>query len=298
MPTMNCDHYLSLFNQYLAERAKEYFPLQARLNESITYSLLAGGKRIRPLFCLGFSQAFKGQIEVALRCSLAIEMIHTYSLIHDDLPAMDNDDLRRGKPTNHIVFGEAMAILAGDSLLNAAPEILLKELRHLNFSPSLIIELTTKLLEASGHNGMIKGQALDIEAERLNSEGSFDQIDVKTIHESKTGQLITWSCLAGLYTTGDETTIKNNCALVTELGERFGLLFQIVDDLLDETALASEIGKTPGKDKQAGKLTFIREYGVETTIKMANNLLAEIHESISHLKKQGGNWLVIEELQL
>jgi geranylgeranyl diphosphate synthase type II len=143
---------------------------------------------------------------------------------------------------------------------------------------------------------MIRGQALDIEAERLNSKGSLAQINVKTIHECKTGKIITWSCLAGLYATGDETTINKNSSHVTQLGEKFGLLFQIVDDLLDEMASASEIGKTPGKDKQAGKLTFISEYGVETTITMANNLMTEIDESISNLKKLGGNWLVIEEL--
>lgn len=293
---MKSSDYFTLFTNYLEESSKQYFPDQSQLNESITYSLLAGGKRIRPLFCLGIGQAFNGNLEVALRCSLAIEMIHTYSLIHDDLPAMDNDDLRRGKPTNHIVFGEALAILAGDSLLNTAPEILLKELLHLDFPPLLIIELTTKLLEASGHNGMIKGQALDIQAEQLRTQQSNIDIDLKTIHECKTGKLISWSCLAGLYATGDEEIIRKNSNQIIRLGDQFGLLFQIVDDLLDETADAHEMGKTPGKDKKAGKLTYISSYGIESTALMAKTLLTEINESLEKLKKQGGNWVVLEEI--
>lgn len=286
MSVMDSQYYLQLFETFLNEKSQAYFPTNCRLNKAINYSLLGEGKRIRPLFCLGFSLLFRGHTDFALRCALAIEMVHAYSLIHDDLPSMDNDDMRRGRPTNHKVFGEAHAILAGDALITAAPYILMRELSLLKVAPEKIINLTTLLLEASGHEGMVKGQALDIEAEKGMLETLDPAVLLKTVHENKTGKLIQWSCLAGLYTSPDSTIIQKNEAAVLKIGETFGLLFQVIDDILDETSTLEDLGKTPGKDHSSGKLTYTKLYGVEGAKKLAYSLLHNIDEE---LKKFEGN---------
>ena len=280
MTNMNSSHYLQQFEYFLEEKAQAYFPGHSRLNEAINYSLLSGGKRIRPLFCLGAAQLFQGQLDVALRCAMAIEMVHAYSLIHDDLPSMDNDDMRRGRPTNHKVYGEAHAILAGDALITAAPDILMRELMELKVPAELIIKITTTLLEASGHEGMIKGQALDMEAEQGMFPAENQTILLKNIHQNKTGQLFRWSCLSGLYSCLQTETIEKNELVVSQLGEKFGLLFQIVDDILDETSTLKELGKTPGKDKKSGKLTYVQLYGISESKKMAHAISDEIQKML------------------
>lgn len=293
---MNFRPELDQFEELLKQKVHQYFPLDNRLNEAIHYSLFGGGKRIRPLLCLGFSGALKGNQDMAFICGIAVEMIHTYSLIHDDLPAMDNDDFRRGKPTNHKMFGEALAILAGDSLLNTAPEFLIKELASLQTSTEKILKLTTLLLKASGPQGMILGQSMDILYESKDLS-TLDRLtlekDLKKIHDLKTGKLIAWSCLAGLYSHDDPHFIQGHYDQIKGIGEDIGLLFQMVDDVLDVTSNLSELGKTPGKDEKVGKLTYITLYGLEKTHAEALNLAEKI---LSDIKEINGDWTLILDL--
>lgn len=292
------------FNHYLGSKIDSLFAEKSALNDAIRYSLLAPGKRIRPLLCIGFSQGFNGQVEMAQACGMAVEMIHTYSLIHDDLPAMDNDDYRRGQLTNHKVFGEATAILAGDSLLTCAPEFLMRELSGMGIDSTKILELTTLLLKASGPDGMVKGQALDMKYESEDL-GEVDQETLgsllRNIHKLKTGAIITWSALAGLYTHPDSELIKKNKCQVESLGQRIGLLFQIIDDILDVTSNAQELGKTPGKDQKSGKFTFVTLYGLGAAAEIARELIEEIKVDLETYQRQGGHWEIliniIESLQ-
>lgn len=299
MGNMSSSEQKEIFEKYLKQKIGQYFSEDNELNKAILYSLDAPGKRIRPLLSLGFSQGFQGNHNIALCAALAVEMIHTYSLIHDDLPAMDNDDFRRGRPTNHKVFGEATAILAGDSLLNLAPEFLLKELKNLKVDPQISLELVSLLLEYSGHQGMIKGQALDMlyEKEDLSNydQQTLDAI-LRNIHKLKTGAIITWSCLAGLYSHPDQALIRKHKCQVQSIGQRIGLLFQIVDDVLDATSTLAELGKTPGKDERAGKLTYTQLYGLPSTNQMARSLANEISQDVEELSQGQGNWTIINEI--
>jgi geranylgeranyl diphosphate synthase, type II len=290
-----------VFEDYLVAESKIFFSdktsNESEINQAILYSLLAPGKRLRPLLCLGFARGFMASERFALACGLGVEMIHTYSLIHDDLPAMDNDDFRRGRPTNHKVFGEALAILAGDALLNGAPLFLLSKLRDQNFPSDLAIELTCKLLSSSGHEGMILGQAMDMKYEGGNSLGQGpDQLkDILTrIHTLKTARLMQWSCEAGLMATGDVELIKAHGEVVKNIGRMIGVLFQIVDDVLDVSASLNEIGKTPGKDLQRGKLTYTSLYGLEKGCQLGWDLVEEIKQELNSLPKQ--DWGIILEI--
>ena len=297
---MNSQVHKEAFELYLTSKFEVYFTEKSKLNEAIGYSLLAPGKRIRPLLCQGFSQGFGGNESMALPCGMAIEMIHAYSLIHDDLPAMDNDDFRRGRLTNHKIFGEATAILAGDSLLSFAPEFLITELTLLKTDPSKILDLLSLMLKACGPEGMVKGQALDMDYETRD----LSQLETKTldsilrnIHKLKTGAIITWSCLAGLYGHPDKKLIQEHKCTVESLGQRIGLLFQMVDDVLDVTATLSDLGKTPGKDEKSGKLTYTNLHGLTGAAERAKHLAQEIHQDLEKLKQHlGGDWKLIQEI--
>lgn len=296
---MNSSSHKESFETYLKNKSQIYFQEKSSLNEAILYSLLAPGKRVRPLLSIGFSQGFKGSSEVAQASGMAVEMIHAYSLIHDDLPAMDNDDYRRGRLTNHKVYGEATAILAGDSLLNAAPEFLLKELKALQVDSAVIVDLITLLMESSGHEGMVKGQAMDMkyEAEDLSKfdKQTLDSI-LRNIHKLKTGAIITWSCIAGLYSTQDKALISKYKCKVQSIGQRIGLLFQMVDDVLDVTSTLAELGKTPGKDEKAGKLTYTNLHGLDGATQMAKALAAEIYGDLEDMREVQGDWTIIKEI--
>lgn len=286
------------FEEYLLQETQILFKEKNSLNEAILYSLLSPGKRIRPLLCLGFSQGFKGSKEMAMACGLSVEMIHAYSLIHDDLPAMDNDDYRRGKPTNHRVFGEALAILAGDSLLSLAPDFLLKKIQRLKFNPELGMQLVAELLTSSGHEGMVKGQALDMYYESAELNGfSQDELEqtLRKIHQLKTGAIISWSCLAGLYSCSDVKTIELHSKKVFSMGQDIGLLFQMVDDVLDVTATLADLGKTPGKDQKTGKLTYTNLYGLEAAKQKADGLADKILNDLNEWNV-GGDWSVIQDV--
>ncbi len=218
------------------------------LTQSIQYSIQAGGKRIRPLFLLETLQAFGVTITTEhLKVAGAVELIHTSSLIHDDLPAMDNDDFRRGKPTNHKVFGEAQAILAGDALL-LDPYLLLA---NADLPSGVVVALVKELALASGSHGMVAGQVLDMDGE--TQALTFEQL--KQIHALKTGKMLTFPFVAaGLIAQQSDEVILS----LRNLGEKVGQAFQIRDDILDVTATFDQIGKTPGKDEAADKSTYIK----------------------------------------
>ncbi len=226
---------------------------QARVQEAMRYATFAGGKRLRPFLVLHSARLFGVDDSRALRVGAAIEALHTYSLVHDDLPCMDDDDLRRGRPTTHIAFDEMTAVLAGDALLTAAFEILSDARTH----PSADIRCTliARLAQASGHDGMIGGQIIDMLA-----DASFGVDDVINLQRLKTGQLFEFSCEAGPILAGASAEDR---ARLRSYAEEMGVVFQITDDLLDVTSTAEKTGKKVGKDKDAGKATLVTLLGVE-----------------------------------
>ena len=227
-----------------------------RLFEAMDYSLSAGGKRLRPVLLLASCDTLGGHVDEALPFACALEMIHTYSLIHDDLPAMDNDDLRRGRPTNHKVFGEGMAILAGDGLLSAAMELMLRAAVRMGDMRG--VRAAEAIARRAGVTGMVAGQVMDVTGE--GTAPTLEKVDY--IHRHKTADLLTAPVEAGFILAGaDEKTIAAGC----EYGLHLGLAFQMVDDLLDVEGDAALLGKTPGKDAAEGKLTWVAVKGVEQT---------------------------------
>lgn len=247
------------------------------LKESMLYSIRAGGKRIRPLLMLSTVAAFDETIDTTTyQVAAALEMVHTYSLIHDDLPAMDNDDLRRGKPTNHKIYGEALAILAGDGLLTAAFQLL--SMTHLTNSPKLL--LLQQLAISAGTKGMVAGQAADIagESQQLSLE------ELMFIHERKTGRLIHYALLAGGVLADQPEEVL---ASLQKLASHLGLAFQIRDDLLDVVSTTEVLGKTVGKDEKMEKTTYPRLLGLEETktalkkeIEAANKIIEQLEKEI------------------
>ncbi|HEX7553904.1 MAG TPA: farnesyl diphosphate synthase [Geothrix sp.] len=224
-----------------------------RLGEAARYSLEAGGKRVRPVLCMLASEAVGGTAEGALPGALALEFVHTYSLIHDDLPAMDDDDLRRGRPTNHKVFGEGHAILAGDALLTEAFGVLAAaDLDPVRRAAALVL-----LAEGAGWRGMAGGQALDLAGEKI---ASYDLDHLRLIHRLKTGALLRASLEIGAVLGGATPTER---AALRAYGEAIGLAFQIQDDILDATATDAELGKRAGKDAGRGKITYPSLLGLE-----------------------------------
>ncbi len=224
----------------------------AQLLAAMRHGVLNGGKRLRPFLVLESAALFGGNAEAALRVAAALECVHCYSLVHDDLPAMDDDDLRRGQPTVHRAFDEAHAILAGDSLLTLAFDILAH--RQTDLSPAAQIELVRMLARASGIGGMAGGQALDLQAERIKP----DEAGIITLQAMKTGALIRFACEAGAVVGGASSEERERLA---EFGSAIGLAFQIADDLLDMTSDASSMGKATGKDAARGKGTLVSLHG-------------------------------------
>ncbi len=223
--------------------------LQKRVVEAARYSLFAGGKRLRPILCLTAADVVGGASQPLMPVACALEMVHTYSLIHDDLPAMDNDDYRRGQLTNHKVFGEAMAILAGDALLTEAFDFVARMQDIPEQSPARILQAIRILVKAAGYRGMIGGQVIDLECENLDT----DMATVEYMHIHKTGALLTASLEIGaLLGGGSEEQIHR----LKRYGHHFGLAFQITDDLLDIEGDAEEMGKQPGSDIAKNKKTY------------------------------------------
>lgn len=246
------------------------------LMESMVYSLRSGGKRLRPVMVVLACELCGGEEVLAMPAAAAMEMVHTYSLIHDDLPAMDNDDFRRGKPTNHKVFGEGIAILAGDALLTYAFKVLAKHVREDKLVRKLILELA----DAAGSAGMIGGQVRDLTWE--NTPGDLDT--VKYIHTNKTAMMFRAAMRMGAICGGA------NPRMVDRLGDyglKLGLAFQIVDDVLDVTGTQEETGKMTQKDEQAGKLTYPSVVGLEESKRHADRLMNEALATINPLGDAG-----------
>jgi geranylgeranyl diphosphate synthase type II len=238
----------------------------AIIHKAMRYSLFAGGKRIRPILCVAAATCVAGDEPAGtLQVASSLEMIHTYSLIHDDLPALDNDDLRRGRPTSHKMFGEAMAILAGDALLTFAFDVL---------GRCGNARLVAELASASGTpGGMLAGQVDDIQGEGQPPTAEL----LERIHRAKTGALLRVSLrLGAIYAGADESTL----AALTEYGEHIGLAFQIVDDILDCTQTSEQLGKTAGKDAAQGKITFPAVYGLDKSREMAEAERVAAHAAL------------------
>jgi geranylgeranyl diphosphate synthase, type II len=249
----------------------------ATIHRAMRYSLLAGGKRLRPLLCCAASEACGGTARSALPAACAVEMIHAYSLIHDDLPCMDNDDLRRGKPTSHKVFGEGIAVLAGDALLTEAFAVLATAKPRARYTAS---DLVTELTRAAGSRGLIAGQVADLEAEgRQPSEPAL-----YFIHAAKTGMLLRASLKLGAMCAGGT---KAQVAALDRFGFALGLAFQIQDDILDATQSAQKLGKTAGKDAAAGKMTFPALFGLEKSRALAEQWTEEAIVALKSFGSRG-----------
>ena len=279
--------YIELIDKKLDEFMIIQYPED--IFKAMKYTVTLPGKRLRPVMCLETCRMFGGNYEDAIPAACAIEMLHAQTLIHDDLPCMDNDDFRRGKPTNHKVFGEANAVLAGDALLTFAPQIIVKNSK--NLGAEKLIRILEEYFHAAGAFGVIAGQVVDIESEKGNVKGEkADTLDY--IHTHKTADLFKLALRTGaIIANATEKEIEE----ITEFGQAMGVAFQIADDILDETSTFEEMGKTMGKDKEAGKLTYTTLYGLEKAkedlnkliekcfkILSDNNLHSEVFEQILH----------------
>ena len=260
---------ISFYIKLIEKKLDEYIPIEypEKIWESMRYSVLAGGKRLRPILCLEACNIISGNYENAIPTACAIEMLHSQSLIHDDLPCMDNDDYRRGKLTNHKVFGESTAVLAGDALLSYAPQIIIQKTPK-TIDNSVILKVIEEFLINAGASKLIGGQIVDIDSEgkQINRE------TLDYIHQNKTGALFKLALRTGaILGNADE----NKLNALTLFAEKLGLAFQIMDDILDVTSTIEELGKTPGKDAKEGKVTYVSFYGLEESKKLLSSLCDE-----------------------
>ena len=258
-------------NKSLEKFIEEKEAPQATIYKAMNYSINAGGKRIRPVIMLSCAELIGGTSDGVMPFACALEMIHTYSLIHDDLPCMDNDDLRRGKPTNHKVFGEAMAVLAGDALLNKAFETILK---NSQVSPNMTLAALSEIATASGTEGMIGGQVIDIESENKQ----IDAVTLMTLHLNKTGALIMTAARVGALLSGGG---REDLLLMEEFSRYLGIAFQIKDDILDVEGSEEALGKKIGADEENKKSTFVSIYGLEQSKKILYDYTQKAIEILS-----------------
>ncbi len=299
MAEYKLNDYIELVNKKLDEYIEIQYP--ENIFKSMKYTVTLPGKRLRPVMCLETCRMLGGNIQDAIPTACAIEMLHAQTLIHDDLPCMDNDDYRRGKPTNHKVFGDAIATLAGDALLTFAPQIITKHSK--NLSAATVLKVLNEFFEYSGAYGVIAGQVVDIESEKALSDGGQTPNEefAKTlnyIHTHKTADLFKLSMKTGAIIAGADDKLQ----MAEDFAQNLGVAFQICDDILDETSTFEEMGKTLGKDKAAGKLTYTALYGLEKSREDLNNLIdqcfkilenanlkSEIFEQILNSIKSKGN---------
>lgn len=265
--------YIELVN----EKLNEYMPIiyPEKIFKSMKYTVTLPGKRLRPVMCLEACKIMGGKIEDAMPTACAIEMLHAQSLIHDDLPCMDDDSFRRGKPSNHMVFGEAIAVLAGDALLSFAPQLIIEKSK---LSSDIILKVLHEFVSSAGAYQLIGGQVVDI----LSEEGrcklyDSDEETLKYIHTNKTAVLFKLALKTGAIIAGaSEEQIKE----MEDFGQKFGLAFQIYDDIMDEISSFEELGKTIGKDKDAGKLTYVTLYGLDKAKEKVHELISDSHSII------------------
>jgi geranylgeranyl diphosphate synthase type II len=273
------DHLRAEVEAYLAQLRFSQEPGTDGLEEAMRYSLLAGGKRIRPVLALATAHAVGADPESVLPLAGAIELIHTYSLIHDDLPAMDDDDLRRGRPTCHVKFGEDVAILAGDALY---AEAFRHVLRHQQGDPRHILDAMAELAGATGVDGMVGGQFLDIAGEQQTAD------DLRRLHGLKTGRLICASVECVLLIAG---MTPPDTSAYREFASELGVLFQIVDDILDVTGTDDALGKPQGSDERHGKRTYVSEFGLDGARELAARSHRQARASLATAAPQGAHEL-------
>lgn len=282
---MKINELTELVNKILDEYIKIVYP--QKIFKSMKYTVLLPGKRLRPIMCIESARLFGADTDDALPTACAVEMLHAQTLIHDDLPCMDNDDYRRGKLTNHKVFGEAIAVLAGDALLSYAPQIILKKSQHLGCET--LLKIMNEYFHAAGAYGVIAGQVVDIECEKLytpyqiydTEDEKFTEDDAELlhfIHLHKTSDLFKLALRCGAIIGGAD---EKKLAAITEFGEKLGIAFQIADDILDETSTFEKMGKTLGKDKAAGKLTYVTLYGLEKAKEDLDKLINDCFKILS-----------------
>ncbi len=270
------DEYKDIINEHILDYFPEMSPYAETLRKAMAYSLTIGGKRLRPVLLLAVCDFAGGDIYEALPYACALEYIHTYSLIHDDLPAMDNDDLRRGKPTNHIVFGENMAILAGDGLLNTAASIIHDDMAKHYDNPSKLVccaKAGKAIMEGAGVTGMIAGQVADVENENVKATSEL----VEYIDANKTGKLISSAIIAGLEIANAPQDMKD---AFLKYSLSLGKAFQVSDDILDEIGDEKLIGKKVGKDQDAGKCNYVCVHGMESAIAKLHELTIESNKAL------------------
>ena len=271
--------YLEQKKREIDEALDTYLPPESTYPESLhkamRYSVFSGGKRFRPILCIAGYEACGGEGRLMTPVACGIELIHTYSLIHDDLPCMDDDDLRRGKPTNHKVFGEAVAVLAGDALLTFAVELIVSEgLKALG--PDRTVRVLKELMTSIGTDGMVAGQVVDMESEGADADGKT----VGYVHSRKTGALITGAVRSGAIVAGAEEALVER---IGKYGERIGLAFQIVDDVMDAEGRFGELKSGSGLDTRKRKLTYPLVFGLEKSRQTARDLIGEAEDYVADL---------------
>ena len=254
----------------------------AGLGQAMRYGVLDGGKRLRPLLVLAAAQAVHGEAEAALRAAVAVELIHAYSLVHDDMPCMDNDVLRRGKPTVHVRFGEAQAMLAGDAMQALAFEVLTPDAAAV--APALQARLCSLLARAAGHAGMAGGQAIDLASIGV----ALDEHTLRDMHHRKTGALLKASVLMGA---SCGSVAAHAWAALSDFGAALGLAFQVVDDILDVTQASATLGKTAGKDLHSNKPTYVSVLGLDAARQHADALRAQAHAALARSGLHDAGWL-------
>jgi geranylgeranyl diphosphate synthase type II len=272
---MNLKVYLQSRQKKIDRALDRYLPQesvkQTTIHKAMRYSLFAGGKRLRPILCLAAAETSGGKIDHALPLACALECIHTYSLVHDDLPSMDNDDLRRGRPTCHKVFGDGIAVLAGDALLTIAFEIVSRAKPTRRYDMSLLLR---EVAVAAGSRKLIAGQVADLEAEGHQT----DREQLRYIHENKTAAILTTSVRLGAMSANAN---PKQLAAITKFGRALGLAFQIIDDILDVTQTSEKLGKSAGKDVTAKKATYPAVIGLNASRTEARRLTRQAHNSLS-----------------
>ena len=274
--------------KYLASRGRQidraldrYLPNEktkpATIHKAMRYSLFAGGKRLRPILCLAAAEACGGKIDKAMPLACAIECIHTYSLVHDDLPSMDNDDFRRGRPTCHKVFGDGIAVLAGDALLTVAFEIVSRARPTSRYNMSILLR---EVAAAAGSQKLIAGQVADLEAEGKK----HDRAELRYIHENKTAAILATSLRLGAMSANAASA---KLRAITKFGRSLGLAFQVIDDILDVTQTSEKLGKSAGKDVAAKKATYPAVIGLNGSRAEARRLTKQAHSALSILRAKG-----------
>ena len=277
---MQLRSYLTSRQKKIDQALDRYLPKEnvrpATIHKAMRYSLFAGGKRLRPILCLAAAEACGGKIDNALPLACAMECIHTYSLVHDDLPSMDNDDFRRGRPTCHKVFGDGIAVLAGDALLTIAFEIVSRAKPTSCYDMSILLR---EVAVAAGSGKLIAGQVADLEAEGQK----VNLADLRYIHQNKTAAILTASIRLGAMSAN---AIAKQLNAITKFGRALGLAFQVIDDILDVTQTSEKLGKSAGKDVAAQKATYPAIIGLEKSRAEAKRLTKQAHDALSIFGKK------------